>query len=535
MVNYPPLPDWVDVDRMQSQQEVASDLVRLFNKYRVVFLQAPTGSGKTLIANLVQRLMSARRMIYTCTTKSLQDQVVRDFTYGRVLKGRTNYPTLLGYVNELGLDDEDDWVSAADCTWNSEFCAWCDEDHSDCPYVAARDYAVNSQLAILNTSYLLTDYHGPKRFIHRELNVIDEADELERELLNFAELRITPSRMRKLNLRPPEYKTKSDSWKEWLAEQALPKARRRLMSLPSFEEDKSVENIREVKFMDGLVSKLTTVSRQMVDSRWVYGGYKEDDHNVVFQPVFVRDMGEQLIWDNGLKFLLMSATILSPDVMATELGIPRGQYGWMEIPSEFPPENRPVYIVPVADMSMDFIDAGKPVMATAISKALERHPGDRALIHCVSYKLSHYLRDTVVADRPLITYENARGRELALEEYKDTPGAVLFAPSMDRGIDLPDDLCRMQGIAKIPFPNLGDERVKARLYSRGGQGWYAAQTIRAIVQMAGRAVRHKGDHAVTYIFDSQFNNLWKSYSKMFPKYFRDAMLRNLSPTLFRRQ
>src|SRR5688572_29011158 len=98
MIEYPPLPGWVDVDRLQSQDEVAADLARLLKQHRVVFLQAPTGSGKTLIANLAQRKMQARRMIYTCTTKSLQDQVVRDFIYGRVLKGRSNYPTLLGEV-----------------------------------------------------------------------------------------------------------------------------------------------------------------------------------------------------------------------------------------------------------------------------------------------------------------------------------------------------------------------------------------------------------------------------------------------------
>lgn len=537
MVEYPPLPGWVDVDRLQSQQEIAADLARMLRKHRVVFLQAPTGSGKTLIANLTQRLLQARRMIYTCTTKSLQDQVVRDFNYGRVLKGRANYPTLLGTVNELGNEDPDDYITAAECTWNGEFCAWCDEAHPDCPYVVARDYAVNSQMAILNTSYLLTDYHGPKRFTHRELNVIDEADELEHELLNHAELKITPSRMRKLNLKPPQYKTKANTWQEWLTEQALPKAKGYLYGLSSVDEDSSIANIRENRYMNGLVDKLTTVAKQMGDSRWVYGGYKEESDNVIFQPVFVKEMGERLIWDNGLRFLLMSATILSPDVMAAELGIPKGQYSWIEIPSDFPAENRPVYVVPVADMSRDQLELSMPVMADAIEVASERHPGDRMLVHTVNYKLSGYFYEQLRMrqDRPILTYTSAREREYVLNEFKATEGAVLFAPSMSRGIDLPDDLCRVQVIAKMPFPNLGDERVKARLWSQGGQPWYTAQTIREVVQGVGRAVRHRGDHAVTYIFDKQFLKVWSQYSDMFPKYFRDSLLFNLSPQTFRRR
>lgn len=542
MVDYPPLPGWVNVDRLQLQEEVAGELRSLYQKYRIVLLQAPTGSGKTLIANLTQRKLQAPRMVYTCTTKSLQDQVVRDFVAGKVLKGRVNYPTLLGEVDELGMVS-DDYVTAADCTWNGEFCVWCDEARPDCPYVIARDDAVNAQLAILNTSYLLTDYHGPKRFTFREFNVIDEADKVEGELLNHAELRISPSRMRTLNLNPPKYRTKADTWQGWLEDDAIPRAKDYLFSLPALSQTNDVEVIREIRFMENLFDRLNLVADQMSDSRWVYGGYKEDDDNVIFQPVFIDTMGQHLMWNNGLRFLLMSATILSPDVMATELGIPKGEYGFLEMPSDFPVENRPVYFVPIADMSRDMIEMETPTMARGITAILNRHPNDRTLIHTVSYKLARGLKDwlkmrprppTELSRRPILTYDNSREREYALDQFKDTPGAVLLAPNMDRGIDLPDDLCRAQVIAKIPFPNLGDVRVNARLYSSGGNSWYAAQTIGTIVQMVGRAVRHKGDHAVTYICDKQFGNIWGKYSLMFPKYFRESLLFNLNPrTLLR--
>jgi Rad3-related DNA helicase len=133
--------------------------------------------------------------------------------------------------------------------------------------------------------------------------------------------------------------------------------------------------------------------------------------------------------------------------------------------------------------------------------------------------------------RTLITYGSSKEKEAALDRYKRTDSAVLFAPSMDRGVDLPDDLCRVQVIAKIPYPNLADKRIKARLYTPGGQAWYTMHTVRTIVQMAGRAVRHREDYAITYMFDKQFEKIWGSNSKMFPRYFRDAVNFRFNPRL----
>jgi Rad3-related DNA helicase len=57
-----------------------------------------------------------------------------------------------------------------------------------------------------------------------------------------------------------------------------------------------------------------------------------------------------------------------------------------------------------------------------------------------------------------------------------------------------------------------------------GRTWYAVQTIRDIVQMTGRAVRHEDDWAVTYIFDRSFGkNLWSKWKRLFPEWWREAV------------
>lgn len=100
-----------------------------------------------------------------------------------------------------------------------------------------------------------------------------------------------------------------------------------------------------------------------------------------------------------------------------------------------------------------------------------------------------------------------------------------MACSADRGVDLPDDYCRLIVVAKVPFPNLGDRMVSMRLHMGDGQTWYTVETVRSVVQMAGRGVRHKDDYCRTVILDSQFRDgLWSRGAALFPRWFREAVV-----------
>lgn len=528
-----PLPEWVRADkRWARQMDVVSRTLRAFQTKDVVFVQAPTGTGKTLIAEAVGRLLNTN-MLYVCTTKALQDQFKGDFPYAQVLKGRSNYLTQSGRLDEWGKPKgygESD-ITCADCVWDGEACRWC-ISKATCPYLNARNKALTSRVAVLNSSYLLTDAKGSGQFGGRGLVVLDECDLLEGELLNQFEVVIGGRRQAQMGLFPPKRKTVEDAWVEWVKNEALPITREYLELLPTpTSRGVSARDIREYVGVLRLIEKLEVLEEELPEGGWVYDGYSKEYNpkdSIIFRPVKVSKWGRELLWPHGRKFLLMSATVLSADMMADELGCSK-PWEIIDVGSDFPVENRPVYIVPVANMAYHNREQGWQDMAEGVEAVLRRHPDDRVLVHCVSYELARYLYNNVyTAGRLTYTYNNSGEKQEVLDKYKKSPGGVLFAASMDRGIDLPDDLCRVQIIAKIPFPNIKDKRIDKRMRSMGGANWYRMQTIRTLVQMTGRGVRSRDDWAKTYVLDSQFqSNLWKSHY-LFPEWWKEALNWKLS-------
>jgi ATP-dependent DNA helicase DinG len=517
-----PLPLWVREIRPHQAKAVA-DVVSAFEAGAdVVFLDAPTGTGKTLIGELVRRVMEARAL-YVCSDKSLQHQFVRDFDYSKMLKGRSNYTT------ELGPRDK----SADDCTavTPGDACSWC-ESKASCPYELAKIDALASDLAVLNTNYLLSAANYTGSFTGRPLIIIDEADALENTLLGFVEYKVPQWVVRRCNLEIPRKGVHKSTLIRWLLDAANVVA----------DDVRRAHGLVEPKLlrsMRSFVDETRTVADQLqrdidagADSedggKWLRV-YDDGDDTLQLKPVLVAPFGTKNLWRHGKQFLLMSATIISADEMADTLGLPL-DYATVSVPMTFPVENRPIILAPIADMTWKAGEDEYTKMAYAIQQVCDKHEGDRVLIHTVSGDRAQRLIAAVhelggLGGRKIVSYRSGRERDMALQRYLDKPGSVLFAQSMQRGIDLPGDACRVQVIAKAPFLSLGDKRVSARLHLPGGQAWYQVQAIRDIVQMTGRGVRSHDDYATTYIFDSQFSrNLWKPQTRaLFPGWWRDAV------------
>lgn len=531
-------------DHQLQAVEEAMELYR--DGCQVVFMDAPTGSGKTLIGELVRRALDTSAL-YVCTTKGLQDQFLADFPYARVLKGRANYPTMHGDFPD---------VTCGDCEGRT--CFWCD-GFEDCPYQIAKGEALEAQVAVLNTAYLLAEANSPGGQFgagrdnqpRRPFVIADECDELEKALMGHIEwVGLGGRELGELRLTAPKKGSHRSTIVRWLTETYAPKLHeegKRLYGLGKRTHNaqlvrKGQRWIRNAADALWVAKELARATEGDADgdaeeagATWIRDYHRKDPERLIFKPVVVDRYGPGKLWRHGRKWLLMSATIISPQEQAESLGLENSGLKWgsVEVPMTFPVKNRPAYVAGVANVTNKNInDPDQDVvgrLASAIGAICVRHPGERVLVHTVSYKLGDDLKwklDGLISDRLVLTYSNAAERDGAFERYARTPGAVLLAPSMDRGFDFRGDLARVVVIAKVPFPNLGDRQVSARLRlpERDGDWWYRVQTVRTIVQMTGRGVRGADDWAATYILDQQFQqNIYSKAKRTFPQWWRDAL------------
>jgi len=177
-------------------------------------------------------------------------------------------------------------------------------------------------------------------------------------------------------------------------------------------------------------------------------------------------------------------------------------------------------------MSRKELDASITPICAAINKILATRYG-RTLIHTVSYDLNKAINQRIHQTRPVFTYATSAAKQQAIEGYLSHPDSILLAPSLDRGIDLPQEYCRHIIVPKIPFPSLGDKQVSARLYSRGGRLWYSVKTIRSLVQMTGRGFRSEDDECSSYILDKNFlTNIWRQSKHLLPEWWKEALVWN---------
>jgi ATP-dependent DNA helicase DinG len=480
---------------------------------KVVVLEAPTGTGKTLIAEVVRRLLEVKG-VYVCHNKELQDQFCRDFPYARTVYGRANYEPPKG----VG-------VTCEDCTWKQEVgCRWCDSLRA-CPYNRAKTAAIGADVAVLNSAYWLNETQAEKSvFGGAGLVVMDEADTLEGVLMGQVEVYVGERAQKAYRIGPPKMMTKG--FVEW-GERTLMVLEDRIGELNG-SDYLDVAGSRELKRVIRLAGG---VGQLLADVRggipWVYtggaGSKRRRGDTISFKPVTVDKYGDMRVWQNGERFLVMAALV--PEVTIQGLGWTEG-YKRVRVESQFPVANRQVVVRPVATVTRKaFDDDGARRLASAVGAVLREHRGERVLVHSVSYAL----RDTVYGGlqgmgRRLISYKSSAERGRAIQEFKTTPASVLLAPGLERGIDLPDNLCRAQVIVKVPFPNLGDKQVAERLYnSANGKVWYNQQVATSLLQMVGRGVRHREDWCVTYVLDGSFLGWYRQWGHLLPMWFRKGI------------
>ena len=514
-ISVPDKPMFDGYNSWRKYQRQAIDKIVNVNK-RYVILDAPTGSGKSLVAMSIAKLIGGRTY-YIVGTKDLQEQLLRDFPFLAILKGRNNFKCLLKKV------------SCDQCMYSyiKKPCPRKEE----CPYYIHKEKAKQSKYVVWNYSMFLTNQTFVGDFPPADLLICDEAHLLEGALMSFINVTFNHDFFNDFDIGFPgkdeeEYVFDRINKVEKIINKQYSTLTGRLqMRLYEDEEPERIE-LQKCNELGSKLKKLHFFKKMYNKDTWVmdYCRNQYDWHNdfISFKPLKV-DWFSDYIFSWASKILLMSATMPHTSILCNSLDISSSALVRLNIPSTFKKENRAVVYHPIGRMSHAYWEVTIEKVIRFMSEYCKSHK-EKILVHCANYKIASTLMDasSMAPDYNIYFHETAEERSFVLDKFKEAEApAMLITPSMETGIDLPGDMCRIQFIVKVPYLSLGDKQVKERLAI--DRDWYISSTINRLVQASGRIVRSEDDWGRTYILDECFADLVRYYKEFFPSWFLEAI------------
>ena len=565
---------------LEGQRETIEEVLNAFlSGTKYVMLSAPTGSGKSVVAAAVQKLLARSggsgegRSVALTHTIQLQQQYRETLPDAAVITGRGNYACELpqDHIARLGFPD----LTAEDAPCSSgEGCdAGLNERHG-CGYYAQWWEAADSPMVIMNYAYasrvLQQDWFsagrdplsGKKRAIpnpfRRSLLVADECHLAERAVVEAAGIKLSVKLLNDLGIQLPseytrqritegravkEYET-TGVWVAWagdaleVVKKAIDATKDTIGFLTANRE--SIEAIEKLPVMRYRLKRLTTLHDNLVTlasidalryDEWlirrdkVHGSAIDFVVTVTAQPLWGWTVAQSMLWQWFDRVLLMSATPGDPEIERIKLGIPKEEFAFIERPSIFPVQNRPVFYWPVAKLSYN----SGPEDWNRIAAAIVQVAGSgqwaerKGLVHSGSKANARKLVDLcnrLTGSTRFFTHGDKKGEAAAaLDLYKRSPDPlVMVTASFTTGLDLPY-LIGWQVIAKVPYGSLADEMTARRRAFRDangvdfGQRVYQSEAMNTVVQAAGRIVRARDDSGPTFILDGNYAMLhrlaWK--------------------------
>lgn len=454
---------------------------------RILLLEAPPGVGKSLIGAAWGRLFAGQRGAILTRTLSLLGQYER--TIGLpAIRGAGNF-TCQTWSNRLG--------RRITCEQAGDRCAF--DKTRDCPYWKQRLEGAQAAQSVVSYAYALSSWQWRQELHYL---VCDEGHNVIDQLTEWQAIRLP------LELDPPEDLSILAVWARgkfgaWNAQKPAD------------------DQLEKLVIWKKAMGNLERACRIKADDLYVMSRSKT---SLVLSPVWPKP---QYLWQ--YRNLLMSATLYGGGLLADLFDLAPGTWDYLAVPSPFSVSRRPCYIAAFVPMNKDAGDDAFRQMASNIAWVMAKYPGEKGLIHVSSYsqvqRLQKYLADDGL---PIIYHYNAtRDKRAALfNRFRHTPGAWLLSPSAGEGEDFPYEAARVNVIAKVPYPDLGDPIMKARRADgKLGATFYSALACARVAQAYGRSMRAEDDWGHTWILDAAFWNLLKFNRELLPNYLREAIIR----------
>ena len=417
-------------------------------------------------------------------------------------------------------------------------CDNCPHQSTKAAAIKAPNTAFNYKLALLYLS-MDPDQSG---FDPRKLIVFDEAHVLEQQLVDFDSIAVTRQLADRLQVSMPHKWTDVLDAQEWVEDTYEPALKAVVDAGRDEAEELQQEftlNTDQQKFLsewlklDTHLAEITYI--KMLDQQDLYiNRVLVHDYNVInFKSLTAVKAFGDVLRDKAERMLFMSATILDFDGYCRDLGIDPAEAAFLDLTSDFPADNRPVYYMPQMKMNAQWMKpenaASREAMQTALLQLLGMHDDESGIVHTASFKMAewyvdflsnHNIKHQVMHHNP----SSGDKREDVIKAYQDRAETgkptLLISPSITEGLDLYDDRGRFAIFAKIPFGFLGDQWIKRRMDLSGA--WYQRQALIQVMQGCGRIVRSKEDIGSTYILDGAWQYLYSNNYSTVPTWWHEG-------------
>jgi hypothetical protein len=496
---------------------------------RHVFLDAPTGSGKSVIAVGVAQTMNAihgglHKTSIVTSTRNLQTQYSDDFETISSLWGKRNYDCRF-----------DTYYGSGECFIKRKENRCSNEV---CPYFNAREEWMYSNLRMTNTSFQISasDIITNLPDTRANLIIIDECHTLGDKIQEHCTVKFEPAAFEPYRL---------------ILRSEINNINQVIKELLKIIEDNTVSGVTQLKEShkanlekiseyfkyiyksmntkrDGLTlgNKDKALIYHHTECAFLaseYGGMAELLHLNIGQPmlnddgklrpVFPGSFAYYAVYRKANYFLHMSATICGFESYGKEVGIKN--FEAVKVSNYIPKENRRIIFSPKQNVSKDALNSD---MIKEIDQIIDDHKNQNGIIHTTSFRRAD---EVIKASKHAKNMSVLTGRDEIISLLSSKKGKIILSPSMVEGFDLKDDLARFQILLKVPYEDTTEPMTK--LIFQKNKPLYFRRAVLKIVQACGRTTRHNDDYSETYLLDSAFYNLMKHNTDLFPEWFIEAI------------
>tara|TARA_Y100001970_G_scaffold292454_1_gene433799 strand:+ start:2666 stop:4216 length:1551 start_codon:yes stop_codon:yes gene_type:complete len=476
-----------------------------------IVLRAPTGSGKSAIAATVSRFFTSQGGSYLlCSRKYLQEQYLRDFSSIMTnFWGKSNYTCPIINRSCSGCP-ADQSKSSADYAMYLRTRCTSKKIGDKCPYIAAKDKALESSVSLLNFEAFIANNLYGKEWPQRKVIIVDEAHNFCDRLAEQLSIPLPKARIPNKVPQPAHSFTFPilSKLKEFYEEEVR---RRDMLGQSSSKEKLYVSLLEKYPHDDSWVAEKDSLKL-----------YRARDSI----KEYLSRMAEKVIW--------MSASITNSQCL--ELGLTAVNSVIVDLPSEFDLEDHPIRcprLLPIPKTYSPRGIASDPLKGfMGIKKLLktEVFPNHkRGIIHTHSYALAKALKSGCTFPKSLniLFHTDPKKTNEAVEAFTSRRADWIVTPTLSEGFDGAGDLVQAQVILKTPWPSLSSAKMKRMLNSTDfGKKLYRARALSAFIQSYGRGSRYKGDKCVTYIVDVGFSRLLSGGWEDIPMWFRKVLRYN---------